>query len=67
MNRLRLITGKGCARTNPCGIEIDEDYPMVGSTHCNKCVFNRGIVRVLFWKFVKCSRYDRKAKIQRER
>ena len=64
MDRLRLITGKGCERTNPCGMLYDKDYPMVGSAYCNKCVFNRGIVRVLFGKFVKCSRYDRKAKIQ---
>lgn len=56
MSRLRLITGKGIARTNPCGIDMAEDYPMVGSSHCNRCCYNRGVVRILFWKFVKCNR-----------
>ena len=56
MSRLRLITGKGIARTNPCGMEMAEDYPMVGSSHCNRCRYNRGVVRILFWKFVKCDR-----------
>lgn len=56
MSRLRLITGKGVARTNPCGMQIDEDYPMVGSSYCNQCRYNGGVVRILFWKFVKCDR-----------
>lgn len=41
--------------TNCCWLDTDDATPMVGSTFCcNKCPYHKGVIRLLFWKFVKC-------------
>lgn len=53
---LRRIIKRGCALTNCCWYSIKNDFPMVGSTFCKtNCPHYKGTIRLLFWKFVKCS------------
>lgn len=57
---LRRITKKDWALTNCCRYETKYgNNPMVGSTFCEtKCPHYKGTIKLLFWKFVKCS-YER--------
>ena len=56
MYKLRLISQrKGYILTNPCGRELEEGFPMVGCRYCmDRCPYNKGVIKFLFWKFVKC-------------
>ena len=52
---LRRISRKGWTLTNCCWCDTPNGVPMVGSTYCKEqCPYHRGIIRVLFWRFVKC-------------
>ena len=56
---LRLIKSKnnGFVLTNICGLIMDGGSPMVGSKYCKQmCPHCAGITKIMFWKFIKCTR-----------
>ena len=56
---LRRISKQGWALTNCCWYNTEYGIPMVGSTFCQtNCPHYKGTMRLLFWKFVKCSYLD---------
>lgn len=53
---LRRILKKSWILTNCCWYNTKYGVPMVGSTFCKtNCPHYKGIIKLLFWKFVKCS------------
>lgn len=53
---LRRISKQGLALTNCCWYKTKDGNPMVGSTFCmSNCPHHKGIIKLLFCKFVKCS------------
>lgn len=53
---LRRILKQDCILTNCCWYNTKYGVPMVGSTFCKtNCPHYKGVIRLLFWKFVKCS------------
>ena len=53
---LRKISKQGLRLTNCCWYDTKGSTPMVGSKFCkNNCPHYKGTMRLLFWKFVKCS------------
>jgi Fe-S-cluster-containing dehydrogenase component len=53
----RIKIRNGFTLENPCGIKIDNNYPMVGCRYCKtQCPYYNGEVKILFWNFVKCKR-----------
>lgn len=55
---LRAIRSRGWALTNCCWFYTKNGTPMVGSKFCREmCPRHRGVVRILFWRFVKCGHY----------
>ena len=55
--KLKLITKNGNWLTNKCGLDLENGMPMVGCKYCkNVCLHNKGTVKFLFWKFVKCNK-----------
>lgn len=56
---LRRISKQDWALTNCCWYDTKDGVPMVGSTFCKtNCPHYKGTMRLLFWKFVKCSYLD---------
>lgn len=65
MCRLRLIKANGDWLSNKCGIDVELDSrgnggtPMVGCKYCRQqCPHHKGIIRFLFWEFVKCKNWE---------
>lgn len=54
---LRRISQQGWVLTNCCWYKTKDGVPpMVGSAFCkDNCPHHKGIMRLLFWNFVKCS------------
>ena len=56
---LRRISKHGWVLTNRCLYKTKYGFPMVYFKFCKtKCPHYKGTMRLLFWKFVKCSYLD---------
>jgi hypothetical protein len=62
MCRFRLIRKDGKFLTKQCGMDVNLNLPgtpMVGCKYCRQqCPHHKGVIRFLFWEFVKCKNWE---------